>query len=99
MANFPLDLTLIVIFALVQWRVSQLLLGASSHRWIRPALLLFAVSLAVSYTFTFSAVVAGVRIPTRIGSILGAGSLTYFLTVTAVLGIHGLLAWIGRAHV
>jgi predicted MPP superfamily phosphohydrolase len=94
--NYPLDLTLIVIFALVQWRITRLLLAATSCRWVRPALLLFAASLAVSYAFTFSVVLARLRLPTRIGSILGAGSLTYFLTVTAVLGIHGLLAWARR---
>jgi hypothetical protein len=94
--NYPLDLTLIVVFTLVQWRITRLLLAATSRRWIRPALLLFAASLAVSYTFTFSVVLARLRIPTRIGSILGAGSLTYFLTVTAVLGIHGLLAWVRK---
>ncbi len=96
MANYPLDLTLIVIFALVQWRITRLLLAATSRRWIRPALLLFAASLAVSYAFTFSVVLARIRIPTRIGSILGAGSLTYFLTATGVLGIHGLLAWVRK---
>ena len=96
MANYPLDLTLIVIFALVQWRITRLLLAATSRRWIRPALFLFAAALAVSYAFTFSVVLARLRIPTRIGSILGAGSLTYFLTVTAVLGIHGVLAWVRK---
>jgi predicted MPP superfamily phosphohydrolase len=95
-ANYPLDLTLIVVFALVQWRITRLLLAATSSRWVRPALLLFAASLAVSYAFTFPVVLARLRIPTRIGSILGAGSLTYFLTVTAMLGIHGLLAWVRK---
>jgi predicted MPP superfamily phosphohydrolase len=95
-ANYPLDLTLIVIFAFVQWRITRLLLAATSRRWIRPALFLFAAALAVSYAFTFSEVLARLRIPTRIGSILGAGSLTYFLTVTAVLGIHGVLAWVRK---
>src|ERR1017187_6126513 len=37
--------------------------------------------MAGSYAFTFSEVLARSRIPTQIGSILGAGSLTYFLTL------------------
>ena len=96
MANFPLDLTLIVIFALVQWRITRLLLAATSHRWIRPVLFVFAATVAVSYAFTFSVVLARVRIPTPIASLLGAGSLTYFLTVTVVLAIHQVLAWVRK---
>jgi len=95
-ANFPVDLTLIVIFALVQWRITRLLLAASSRRWIRPALFLFAASVAGSYAFTFSVVLARFPIPTHISSLLGAGSLTYFLTVTGVLAIHQVLAWVGK---
>lgn len=96
MANFPLDLTLIVIFALVQWRVTQLLVASTSRRWMRPALILFAVFMAVGYAFTFSVVLTRVRIPTRIGSILGAGSLTYFMTVTGVLAIYYVQASLRR---
>src|ERR1017187_3254048 len=94
--NFRLDITLIVIFAFVQWRVTQLLLAATSGRWIRYALFLFAAFMAGSYAFTFSEVLAMTRIPTQIGSILGAGSLTYFLTVTFVLVIYRVLAWMRK---
>ena len=96
MANFPLDLVLIVVFALVQWRITRLLLAATSYRWIRPVLFLFAASVAVSYALTFPVVLARLHIPARIGGILGAGSLAYFLTVTVVLAIHSLLAWVRR---
>ena len=96
MPNFRLDLILIVIFALVQWRVTQLLLAATSGRWIRYALFLFAAVMAGSYAFTFSEVLARSRIPTQIGSILGAGSLTYFLTATAALAIYQALAGLRR---
>jgi uncharacterized protein len=93
-ANFRVDLILIVIFALVQWQVTRLLLAATSGRWVRYALFFFAAFLTVSYTFTFSQVLARSRIPSHIGSVLGAGSLTYFLTVTGVLGIYQVLAWV-----
>ena len=96
MTNYPLDIILIVIFTLTQWRVSRLLLAATSRRWVRPALFVFAVFLAVSYAFTFSSLLAWLRIPTRIGSVLGAGSLTYFMTLTGVLVIYQLLAGVRK---
>jgi uncharacterized protein len=95
-ANYSLDLTLIVIFAFVQWRITRLLLAATSNPWVRPALFLFNAFLAVSYVFTFSIVLARVHIPTRIGSVLGAGSLTYFITVTGVLVIYQALALVRK---
>jgi predicted MPP superfamily phosphohydrolase len=95
-ANYSLDLILIVIFAFVQWRVTRLLLAATSGRWVRPALFLFAAFLAVSYSFSFSWVLAWLRIPSRIGSILGAGSLTYFLTLTGVLAIYQTLVFVRK---
>jgi len=84
----PLDLILIVIFTLVQWRVTRLLLAATSRRWVRYSLFFFDVFIALSYAFTFSTVLAWVRIPTRVGSVLGAGSLTYLMTVTGALAIY-----------
>lgn len=96
MANIRVDLILIVIFALVQWRITHLLLAATPRRWVRYAVILFTTFLAASYTFTFSQVLARVRIPTDIGSVLGAGSLTYFLTVTGVLGIYQTLAGVRK---
>ena len=92
MSNYSLDITLIVIFSLVQWRVTRLLLAATSRNWVRAAIFLFTAFVAVSYAFTFSVVLAKVGLPTRIGSILGAGSLTYFITVTVVLVIYQVLA-------
>lgn len=96
MANFPLDLYLIVIFAFVQWRVSRLLLTLSTRRPLRYAIYGFDIFVAVSYALTFPIVLGALHIPTHISSVLGAGSLTYFLTVTAVLLIHQALA--GARH-
>ena len=92
MPHFRLDSTLIFVFALVQWRVSHLLLAATPGRWMRYALCLFAAVLAFSYAFTFSEVLSQAPIPTNIGSILGAGSLTYFLTATAAVVIYQVFA-------
>ena len=96
MVTIPLDLTLVIVFALVQWRITRLLLAVTSRRWMRYACFLFAVVLTLSYACTFSALEAWFRVPSRIGSILGAGSLTYFLTATGVLAIHQVLAWVGQ---
>jgi predicted MPP superfamily phosphohydrolase len=77
---------------MVQWRITRLVLAATPHRAVRFALYVFAIVLGISYACTFSVFLARVRIPSRIGSILGAGSLTYFITVTGVLGIYQVLA-------
>jgi predicted MPP superfamily phosphohydrolase len=95
-SNYSLDITLIVIFTLVQWRITRLLLAATSRRSVRAAIFLFTAFVSVSYAFTFSVVLARVHVPTRIGSILGAGSLTYFITVTVVLVIYQVLAGVRK---
>jgi len=92
-ANSSLDFILIVIFALAQGQITRLLLAASTRRWVRAAIWVFSLVVAASYTFTFSQVAARLRIPTSIGSLLGAGSLTYCITATGVLVIYGALVF------
>ena len=89
--NYTLDLFLIFLFTLVQWRITRLALAAWPHTWLRVLLYLWSAFLVVSYSFTFSIVLAWLRVPTRIGMLLGAGSLAYFMAATVVLGIHYLL--------
>ncbi|MEO8370688.1 MAG: metallophosphoesterase [Candidatus Solibacter sp.] len=96
MANLPLDLILIVVFSFVHWRVTSLLLARASRRWQRTGVLVFAVFVAACYVFTFSMAQAWLRIPTTIASVLGAGSLTYFMTLTGVLVIYQLLSAAGK---
>ena len=96
MANYTLDLILIVIFALVQWRITRLVLAANPHRAVRYAMFVFNVAVVISYSFTFSVALAWLRIPTRIGMILGAGSLSYFMTATSVVALHFILKRIRR---
>jgi len=72
------------------------MLARTSRRWLRRCILLFAVFVAVCYIFTFSVALAWLRIPTAIGSVLGAGSLTYFMTLTGVLVIYQLLSAAGK---
>ena len=96
MSNYSLDLTLIVIFTLVQWRITQIILQAAPGRIVRYAILCFDAFAAVSYAMTFSVVLSAVRIPTHIGMVLGAGALAYFMAATSVLIIYWLLGFVRK---
>ena len=96
MANYTLDLILIIVFALVQWRITSLVLEATSNRAARFAILAFDALVVIGYAFTFPTVLQWLRIPTRMGMVLGAGSLAYFMTATAVMGLHLMLNAIRR---
>jgi uncharacterized protein len=87
-ANYTLDLTLIFIFAFVQWRITRMVWNAAPYRAARYGIILFDVFAAISYSFTFSWVLAALRIPTSPGMVLGAGSLAYFMTATAMVAIQ-----------
>jgi predicted MPP superfamily phosphohydrolase len=91
-----LDLFLILLFTLVQWRITGLALGAWQWPWLRPVFYLWNAFLAVSYSFTFSIVLTRLHIPTSIGMVLGAGSLAYFMAATSVVGIYYLLEFVRR---
>ena len=95
-ATISLDLILILVFGFVHWRVTRLMLARTSQPWLRACILVFAGSVAISYAFTFSEIINAVRLPTRVSSLLGAGSLTYFLTLTAVTAIYQILAALRR---
>jgi predicted MPP superfamily phosphohydrolase len=95
-ANYSLDLTLIVIFALVQWRITTIILTSIPLRPVRYAMFFFDAFAAVSYAFTFSELAAATRVPSRIGAVLGAGSLSYFMAATSVLAIYYVLAFVRK---
>ena len=96
MANYPLDIGMMVVFALVQWRISRLLVAAYPRRWLRPGLAGFAVLLAAGYALMFSNFQVQLGVPARIGCVLGAGALTYCLTVSAALAVHEALVRMRR---
>lgn len=96
MDNYALDLFLIVIFTLVQWRITMLILKAYPQAWVRPAILIFDVFLAISYSFTFPNVPERLNFPGRAGMTLGASALAYFMTSTGVLGLYYLLRLLRR---
>ena len=93
-----LDIFLTLIFAVVQWRITHLLLTAARSNFsgrmravARVAILLFDALVGLTYFLSFSRVVDRLGIPTRFGMLLGALSLTYFITATGVLVLHQLL--------
>ena len=94
-----LDIVLIVVFTLVQWRITRLLLGAAERRLpgsarsvARAAIFTFDGLLIVGYCFTFSPLRAWLRIPGSLGLVMGATALTYLMTATAALGVHQVFA-------
>ena len=96
MANYSLDLSLIVIFTLVQWRITAIILAALPLRAVRYGIFLFDAFAAFSYTFSLSELSALTGVPSRMGSVLGAGSLAYFMAATSVLAIYYVLAFVRK---
>ena len=94
-----LDIVLIVVFLLVQWRITRLLLGAADRRLsggarpvARAAIYLFDALLVVGYCFTLSPLRAWLKIPGSFGLVMGALALTYLITATAALAVHQVFA-------
>ncbi|HEY1343052.1 MAG TPA: metallophosphoesterase [Bryobacteraceae bacterium] len=101
--NISVDFFVILISALVQWRVSVLAFRAIDRRFsgrrrqaARAAVLIFGVILAMGYVFTLSAVSAKLPVPERITMRFGAATLTYFAVATAALVAHALLTPLRR---
>lgn len=87
-----LDVVLIVVFTLVQWRITRLLMGAvdrrlpaHTRRTARAAIILFDVLVVVCYACTFSALQGMLPLPGRFGLVMGACALTYLMTATGVM--------------
>jgi predicted MPP superfamily phosphohydrolase len=94
-----LDVILIVIFALVQWRITRLLMGAADRhlpaagrRLARAAIIVFDALVVVGYSFTFSPLRGRLDIPGSLGLVTGAAALTYLMTATAALAVHQVFA-------
>lgn len=90
-----LDVVLIVVFTLVQFRITRLLIAAADRRLpagarpaARAAVLAFDAILIVGYACTFSALLGRLRIPGHIGLVMGAAALTYLMTATSVIVVH-----------
>ena len=96
MSNYTLDIFLIVVFTVVQWRITRLVLAANRHRYIRYGILAFDVFVAIAYLFTFPTFANALPGPTPLVMVLGAGSLAYFMTASLVMAVHTVMSLIGR---
>jgi predicted MPP superfamily phosphohydrolase len=95
-SNYTLDIFLIVVFTLVQWRITRLVLSAARHPYLRRGIIAFDIFAAIAYLFTFPIVIGNVPLPTRLIMVLGAGSLAYFMTASAVLAVHTVMNLVSR---
>jgi predicted MPP superfamily phosphohydrolase len=95
-SNYTLDIFLIVVFTVVQWRITRLVLAASKHRYIRRGILAFDVFAGIAYLFTFPAFTNAVLAPAPVVMVLGAGALAYFMTATLVLAVHTVMSLASR---
>lgn len=96
MSTYTLDIFLIVVFTLVQWRITRLVLAAARHRYIRFGIVAFDVFAAIAYLFTFPTFANSLPAPTPVVMILGAGSLAYFMTATLVMIVHTVMGLLKR---
>jgi predicted MPP superfamily phosphohydrolase len=87
-AIISLDSILIVLFTLVQRRITRLVLASSTNRYLRIGIFAFDAFAASAYLFTFPTVIALAPIPVQWCMSLGAASLAYFMTATVAVGIH-----------
>ena len=96
MAINSLDLILIVVFTLVQWRITRLVLQSSRNPYFRAGIFAFDAAAAATYLFTSATVVAHAPLPVHVGMTLGAASLAYFMTATVALAIHTVMVLVRR---
>jgi predicted MPP superfamily phosphohydrolase len=101
--NPVLEFIIGVVFLLVQWRITAVLLRLAGKRlsgWprtaARGAVFLFDAALLAGYSFSFSELVPHLRIPGHIALLMGAGALAYLFTATAVLAVCLALKAIGK---
>jgi len=95
-STYTLDIILIIVFTVVQWRITRLVLAATANRWARYAIFSFDAAAAISYSFTFSNFLARLPVPTQPGMVIGAVCLAYFMTATAMVGLHTAFGLVGR---
>jgi len=94
----PFELILIIVFAIVQWRITVLLLRAAGRRFSgrrrtlsRSAIFLLDGLLVVGYVFTWSEAVARMGVPGRPAIWIGALTLAYLMGSTALLVLYSIL--------
>jgi uncharacterized protein len=82
------DLSLFLLFFIVQWRVSRMLWKKHPGARARRAILLFDALVVVGYLFTFADPPRALNIPGGIAELIGAAALTYLITASLFLPVH-----------
>jgi predicted MPP superfamily phosphohydrolase len=100
----PLDKGLIAIFALVQYRITVLLLRHVSLKWqgwkfnvMRVGILAFDAVVAAGCLFSYSSFTTRLGLPGRATLIAGGAVMCYLLAATVALSVHTLLKYV-REH-
>ncbi len=73
-----------------------MVLAATANRWAHYAIFAFDAAAAITYTFTFSILLAKLPVPTQLGMVMGAVSLAYFMTATAMMALRAAVRLVGR---
>jgi predicted MPP superfamily phosphohydrolase len=91
------DLSLLIIFAIVQWRISRGLWRGHPSRRARAAIIVFNLAVFFGYLCTFADPPRLMNLPGRPAEMFGAASLTYLITASLVRPIHWLISRV-RKH-
>jgi predicted MPP superfamily phosphohydrolase len=102
--NISFDLIVILVYILVQWRISVLLLRAVNRRMSgrarivgRAAVFAFALLLVLGYVCTLSAVTATLPVPERFAAGFGAVTLAYVMLAAVGIVLQAVLGPLRKA--
>ncbi|MBS1857482.1 MAG: metallophosphoesterase [Acidobacteria bacterium] len=87
MSNY-LDIVLIVVFTLVQWRITRLVLARIPGPGARAGVYAFNIAVALAYVFAQPWAVMQSPLPPQPSMVLGAFALAYLMTATGALGLY-----------
>lgn len=86
---------MIVVFSLVEWRITLWLLEYARARWkgraltvARAVIVLFNAALAIGYTLSFSELLRYFPVSTGFGMFVGAATLGYFGAATVLVAVR-----------
>ncbi len=86
------DLTLFIIFGIVQWRISRGLWRAHPSRGAHAAIIVFNLAVFFGYLCTFADPPRLMNLPGRPAETFGAAALTYLITASLVRPIHWVIS-------
>ncbi len=90
------DLVLLIVFSLVQWRVTRALLRKYTGRRARAGIWVFNLAVFFGYLCSFADPPRLLHIPGWPAEMMAAGALTYLITAALVLPVYWLVQRIRR---